>query len=105
MSLLSNYVVLEPNKPKTLKLTNERIEERVITDPKTKVTKVVRALVYDCIEEDGRPVSKTFSTLSEKLAIMLHTLWERRTRDYIKVRITRIPRDYATEYEVVPIEI
>jgi len=105
MSLLANYIRLEPEKPKLLKLSNERIEERVITDPKTKRTKTVRALVYNCTEEDGRPVSKIFSTLSEKLALQLHALWERRTHDYIKVRITRHPRDYATEYTVEPIEI
>ena len=105
MMVLGNYVKLPANVPKTLKLTRMRIEERVIEDPKTHLTKTVRALVFDCIEEDGRPVSKIFSTISEKLATQLYALWNRRTRDYIKVRITRIPRDYATEYEVVPIEI
>ena len=74
MSILANYVKLVPEKPKILRFKKDslRIEERVITDPKTKVVKTVRALVLDVIEEDGVPVSKTFSTLSEKLAQTLY---------------------------------
>lgn len=104
MSVLGNFVKLEPERPKRLKLTRPRIEERIIHDPKTGMTKVVRALVFDCIEEDGRPVSKTFSTLSEKLARMLLAIWERRTKDYIYVEIIWYPRDFATEYEVRVLE-
>ena len=98
--ILGNYVVLEPGKPKRLRLTNPRIEERIIRDPKTGRIKTVRALVFDCIEEDGRPVSKQFSTLSEKLATVLWSLWEQGVlKDHV-VEIVWHPMDFATEYEV-----
>ena len=102
--VLENFVRLVPNQPKRLKLRNPRIEERQIHDPKTRQLKTVRALVFDCFEEDGVPTFKQFSTLSEKLATILLTLCERRARDYIYVEITWRPRDYATEYEVVQLE-
>jgi len=100
MTELANYVILPPDTPKKLKLTDPRIEERVIRDPKTGMLKTVKALVFRCLEEDGRPVNKVFSTLSVKLAKMLMALWERRRADYIYVEIIRHPADYATEYEV-----
>jgi len=101
MSILGNFVRLVPDKPKRLKLTRPRIEERIIRDPKTGRTKVVRALVFDVLEEDGLPVSKIFSTLSEKLAAQLLAIWEHRRADYIDVTIIWHPRDFATEYEVI----
>ena len=100
MTELINYVVLPPDTPKKLKLSDPRIEERIIRDPKTGMLKTVKALVFKCTEEDGKPVNKTFSTLSRKLAQMLMALWERRRTDYIYVEIIRHPADYATEYEV-----
>jgi len=100
MSVLANYVQLVPNQPKRLKVKNMRIEERQITDPKTKLPKTVRALVFDVYEEDGVPVSKTFSTLSEKLAQQLKALYENGVLENKTLVITWRPRDYATEYEV-----
>jgi len=100
LSLLGNYVKLEPDKPKTLRLSNPRIVEKVIRDPKTGRLKTVKALEFDVTEEDGIPVSKVFSTLSEKLATQLWTLWESSILSEHKVQIIWHPRDYATEYEV-----
>ena len=100
--VLGNFVVLEANKPKRLRFVKDslRIVRRVIVDPKTKIRKVVKALELDVAEEDGIPVSKVFSTLSEKLAkqlIELHRLGILYTH---VIEITRIPRDFATEYVV-----
>ena len=100
--ILGNYVKLEPGKPKRLVLTNPRIVEITIRDPKTKLVKTVRALEFDVLEEDGRPVRKVFRTLSEKLAEALMALWEHREGDRICVIITWHPMDFATEYEVSP---
>ena len=100
--ILGNYVVLEPNKPKRLVLTNPRIVEYAIKDPKTKLTKTVRALEWDVLEEDGAPTKKVFRVLSEKLAQQLMTLWEHRGTDKICVVITMFGEDLAKDYEVSP---
>jgi len=70
---LGNFVKLEPNVEKVLKIKTGsfRIEPRTIVDPKSKEPKSINAAVMDVIEEDGAPVAKTFSTVSEKLASQL----------------------------------
>lgn len=100
MAVLANYVILPPNVPKRLVLRNPRIEERIITDPRTKRTKTVRAWVADCEVEDGARVKKMFSTLSEKLAATLQSLHEAGQLEGRLIEITRRPADFATEYEV-----
>jgi len=100
MGVLSNYVELPPNTPVRLRLKNPRIEERQIRDPKTGIVKTVRALVFDVYEKDGVPGSWIFSTLSEKLATQLMALWQTGILQNHAVEIVRIPRDFATEYEV-----
>ena len=69
MAILANYVKLVPEKPKILRFKKDslRIEERVITDPILKKPKKVVSLVFLVDEEDGRPVEKSFSVLSERL--------------------------------------
>ena len=64
---LENWVKLEPCKPKRLHFADHAIVERVITDPILKRPKKVRSLVFLVDEEDGRPVEKSFSVVSEKL--------------------------------------
>ena len=104
MSVLGNFVKLVPNEPKRLRLKNPRIEERIIHDPKTGRVKRVRAWVADCYEEDGIPVSKTFSTLSEKLASTLQALHDAGMLEDRLIEIVWRPMDYATEYEVRVLE-
>lgn len=100
MGVLNNYVQLPPNKPVRMRLKNPRIEERQIRDPKTGLTKTVRALVFDVYELDGVPGQWIFSTLSEKLATQLMALWQSGVLQERAVEIVRLPRDFATEYEV-----
>ena len=100
--ILGNYVVLEPGKSKRLVIGNPRIVEYIIRDPKTGLSKTVRALEWDVYEEDGKPTKKIFRVLSEKLAQMLWTLWERRTSDKICVVITMFGQDLAKDYQVEP---
>ena len=45
--ILGNYVRLVPEKPVRMRLTNPRIVERTIKDPKTGRIKTVRALEFD----------------------------------------------------------
>ena len=66
--VLGNWVVLRPGERKRLHFYSHSVIERVITDPVTGAQKTVRSLVMWVDEEDGVPVKKTFSVISEKLA-------------------------------------
>jgi hypothetical protein len=99
-TVLKNYVVLEPGVRKRLVITDPRIEEVTIPDPKTKRPKTIRRLVWTVLEEDGVPTTTYFPVVSEKLAQMLMALWERRTGDRICVEVTMFGVDLAKDYEV-----
>jgi len=99
-TVLGNYVKLVPGVPKRLRFKECKIVEKTVRDPKLGIILPKRAYVCIVTEEDGRPVNKLFSTLSEKLAIQLEQL---RRAGILYDRIIEIvwhPRDYATEYEV-----
>lgn len=100
--VLANYVKLETGVEKVLRIKPDsfRIEPRVIIDPVTKAKKTVNAAVMDVIEEDGVPVSKIFSTLSEKLAAILKTAHENGTLYRFRVGIKPVGEGYAREYQV-----
>jgi len=100
--VLANYVKLEPNIEKVLRIKPDsfRIEPRIIIDPVTKTQKKVNAAVMDVIEEDGIPVTKIFSTLSEKLAAILKTAHENGTLYRFRVGIKPIGEGFAREYQV-----
>jgi len=98
--ILSNYVKLTPGVRKKLVLTNPVVEETVIPDRVTGGTKIVRRLRFDVLEEDGVAIKKYFTTLSEKLAQMLMTIWSRRLGETICVYITERGAGLAKEYEV-----
>jgi hypothetical protein len=100
--ILKNYVTLEPGVRKRLVITDPRVEEVTIPDPKTKRPKTIRRLVWTVLEEDGVAVTKYFTVVSEKLAQMLMALWERRATDRICVEITQFGVDLAKDYEVRP---
>lgn len=100
--ILQNYVRLTPGVRKRLVLTEPVIEEVTIRDPKTNRPKSIRRLRFTVLEEDGVPVTKYFTTPSEKLAQMLMAIWERRVGDRICVEIVEFGRDLAKDYEVTP---
>jgi len=100
MAVLENFVRLRANVEKVVILRNPRIEERVVTDPRTKIVKTARAWAADCEEEDYVPVTKPFSTLAEKLAAQLQSLHENAMLVGRRVGITWRPAGYATEYSV-----
>jgi len=66
--VLGNWVVLHPGERKRLHFYNHAVVERVITDPVTGAQKTIRSLTMWVDEEDGVPVKKMFSVISEKLA-------------------------------------
>lgn len=100
--VLANYVKLVTDVEKLLRIKADsfRIEEREITDPKTKIAKTSRAAVVDVLVEDGVDVAKTFSTLSDKLATTLQAHHLNGDLYKYTVGITRRGSGFRTEYEV-----
>jgi len=66
--VIENWIKLVPGVPKRLHFVNHVVEVRRIMDPVLKAAKDVQGLIFAVDREDGRPVSKTFSVLSERLA-------------------------------------
>jgi hypothetical protein len=95
-----NYVKLEPEKTKRLKFDKWWWDDRQITDPKSRVQKTVKAMVFHVTEEDGQPADTTFSVLSYKLQQTLAPLIDTGVVFTRRVNITWYPRDYSTEYGI-----
>ena len=100
--VLENFVRLKRDTEKVMRfrLGSFHVEDVTITDPKTKLPKRVRRAVVDVVEEDYRPVVKTFSTLAEKLAVQLAQLHDTGELYRYRVGVTWHPQDLATEYTV-----
>jgi len=99
---LENYVKLVRDVEKVLRIREGsfRIEERTIRDPTTKALKIVHAGVMDVYEEDGTPVTKTFSTLSEKLAAALRVAHNNGILYRNRVGIKVVGVGFTTEYQL-----
>ena len=100
MSILENFVKLEPGIRKVLHFYDHVIVIREIMDPVLGKTKPVRSLTFFVDEEDGRPVKKTFSIIQEKLAAALAPyLPGKRYLDF-NFAITKIGAGFTAEFEV-----
>lgn len=99
---LENYVRLVPEVETVLRVREGsfRIEPRQITDPISKIPKMVNAAIMDIIEEDREPVSKTFSVLSEKLAAALQVAHNNGTLYRGRVGIKMVGAGFAREYQL-----
>ena len=99
---LENYVKLIRDVEKVLRVKEGsfRIEPRTIRDPVTKAPKIVHAGAMDVYEEDGAPVTKTFSTLSEKLAAALQVAHNNGTLYRNRIGIKMVGTGFATEYQI-----
>lgn len=99
---LANYVKLVPNIETVIRVKEGsfRIEPREITDPKTKIKKVVNAAAMDVYEENGVPAKKVFSTLSEKLATTLKIAHDNGSLYRYRVSIKPVGADFTREYQV-----
>lgn len=99
---LENYVKLVREVEKVLRIKEGsfRIEARTIRDPTTKAPKIVHAAVVDVYEEDGKAVTKTFSTLGEKLAAALQVAHNNGDLYRYRVGIKMVGAGFVTEYQV-----
>jgi len=66
---LENWVKLPPGKVVCMRFREYRVTSREITDPFWKTPRTVESLLFLVSHEDGVPVDKTFSVVSEKLAM------------------------------------
>lgn len=67
-SPIQNWVMLSPGVEKRLRFSDHVLRKKTITDPVTKRPKEVESLEFIVSMEDGSPVSRTFSIVSQKLA-------------------------------------
>lgn len=97
-----NYVELIQGIEKKLRFKADslRYEPRKIMDPQSKVEKTVNATVLDVIEEDGRAVTKQFSTLAMKLSSQLVSLSSGGSLYGRVVGIKKTGAGYTTEFAV-----
>lgn len=65
---LENWVKLPIGKVVCMHFREYRVLPRQITDPIFEVPRTVESLVFLVDQVDGKPVDKTFSVVSEKLA-------------------------------------
>ena len=65
---LENWVKLPIGKVVCMRFREYRVTSRQITDPLFNVPRTVTSLVFLVSHVDGKPVDKTFSVVSEKLA-------------------------------------
>jgi len=65
---ISNFIVLRPGIPVTLHFTDHRIVKRTITDPIRGIPVERESLVLYVNRENGSPVDKMYSILSQKHA-------------------------------------
>lgn len=95
----SNFVALDSDEQKVLKLTNWRFEKRP-SDAKIGANEI--EFSADVVEEDGEKVTdKIFSTLSKRLKVKFRPIFENRDRsDVIKLSILRIGEQFNTQYSV-----
>ncbi|MBA7579192.1 hypothetical protein ES708_21061 [subsurface metagenome] len=66
--LLSNYVALVAGVPTRMHFTDDYFIKRTIADKETGKPKTIESLVFYVDELNGKPASKSFSILSQKLA-------------------------------------
>lgn len=68
---VSNWIILEPGVPKRLHFFAHGRVQRQIRDAITGVEKMVDSLYFNVDFEDGKPVSKSYSVVSQRLAAEL----------------------------------
>ena len=98
--VLDNYVKLVPGVPKRLHFTAWTIASKEITDRNTGLPTTRRSLILNVDREDGQPVSKTFSTLAEKLATLLMPDLESSVYTQFVYEIVQVGAAYQTRYQV-----
>lgn len=95
---VANFIKLETGATKRMLFDRWWFEDRKHTDPKSRMIKTSKVMVFHAIEEDGAKVDKIFSVLSYKLQESLAPYVETGQIFTRHVEITKQGEDYATDY-------
>ncbi len=98
--MLMNYVQLEKDIPLKLHFTDHYFVQRLILDPTTGRKKSVKSLVFWVDEENGQPVAKTLSILSEKLSRKLQPYLAEESFKAYDFVITKKESGFTTDFVV-----
>jgi hypothetical protein len=95
-----NFIKLERDVPKRLKFSEHAVTTRQVKDPDTGLTKNVSVLTFTVIEEDGVPVLKPFSAISQKLRMQFEPLLESKAYLGHTFTITEHGSGFTKTYEI-----
>jgi len=101
--MLMNYIRLIPGIPKRMHFTDDYKVERTIADGETGKPKTIQSRVYWCDEEDGEPVAKTFSILSQKLDAHLEPFLPDKEYTRYDFIITEMGAGFYKDWNIQPI--
>ena len=99
-----SFLVLLPNVPVTLRVRAARLEDRPVTDPKTRRAKVLSVLVLEVDQVNGADRQTTLSFTSFKAQQTIAPLANSGELFRRQVQVTYRPKGafgFGTEYEVV----
>lgn len=98
--VLQNHVILQPDTPARMHFVNYRIESRDITDPLTKQTKTLKALVFNVDELNGKPVQAVYSTISETHALQFKPYLDDKTFAQYDFTVVVTGSGFARQYSL-----
>lgn len=98
--VLDNYISFIPGFPKRLHFTSHALVTKEIQDPLLGRAKPVTSLVFTVDREDGAPVAKTLSVVSERLATSLEPYLEDGAYRSLDFTITKTGAGFRTRYSV-----
>ncbi len=101
MTVLQNYVILEPGIPARLHFVDHVIQTRTITDSQTGKPSSRQVLVFDVDEVDGAPTVSKFSTMAEKLASKLGPYLPTKSYTAFNFTITQNGTGFQTSWSVL----
>lgn len=100
MTVLENYITLEPGKTEVLHFRDHAYRSFVMRDPLTKQEKTVKALVLTVDERGGVVADTLLSIIQEKLASQMDAYVKGQRYRHYTFAITRRGTGFTTEWEV-----
>ena len=99
-NLMSNYVRLVPGLPTRMHFTDDYYVDREIKDQETGKPKRIKSLVFWVDELDGKPDSRSFSILSQKLSAHLEPYLKDKLYNRYDFIVTQIGEGFLKDWNV-----